>query len=214
MPCLSDQKLARLAALLSLYELEMVAIEYFRLSGAEVQNSRADYMHNSAGFRRDLLLIYRNKVHSRKNLYMVGKWDTKLITSYIIPMGWGEEVCCCDCGCCCCCIWRVSGIQRSLPVASSQWDVWKFWHLNVKAIFDVAFYFTYIKTCSFIHTFVSKLLVPIPQVDRYPNYQPLLPPMKVPSNLNILDRPSMWLRRLLTPTSQLERHAETAKQVC
>ena len=48
-------------------------------------------------------------------------------------------------------IW-VSGIQSSLPVTSSQWDVCEFWRLNVKAIFDVAFYFTYIKTCSFIHT--------------------------------------------------------------
>ena len=45
--------------------------------------------NNSAGFRRDLLLIYRNKGRSRKNLYIMGKWDTSSLP--VTSSEWVEE---------------------------------------------------------------------------------------------------------------------------
>ena len=61
-----DREVARLAPLFSPDTLETVALQYFCISEATTSNLKASHRENIEAFKRELLIIFRNKGHSRK----------------------------------------------------------------------------------------------------------------------------------------------------
>ena len=65
-PTIDHREIVRLARLFSPSTLETVALLYFDMSEATVKTLKADNIHNTEGFKRELLTVYRNKGGSRK----------------------------------------------------------------------------------------------------------------------------------------------------
>ena len=63
---MGDPEISRLASQFSTDSLEKVALRFFRISEAQIKNIKADNLHNSEGFNRDLLHMFKNKGHNRK----------------------------------------------------------------------------------------------------------------------------------------------------
>ena len=63
---ISDPEIARLAPLFSPSTLETVAIQHFGVSAAQASSLKASHRENTEAFKRELLIIFRNKFHGRK----------------------------------------------------------------------------------------------------------------------------------------------------
>ena len=61
-----DREIARLAPMFSPSTLETVALQHFGVSVVEASSLKASHRENTEAFKRELLIIFRNKFHGRK----------------------------------------------------------------------------------------------------------------------------------------------------
>ena len=66
---ISDSETSRLASLFSPNTLETLALQYLKISQAQIDTSRADNIHNSEGFKRELLRMFHYRGGSRKVMF-------------------------------------------------------------------------------------------------------------------------------------------------
>ena len=66
---ISDSEIARLAPVFSPSMLETVALQYFGVLEAQVNTLKTERREDTEGFKRDLLMNYRNKDHNRKVVF-------------------------------------------------------------------------------------------------------------------------------------------------
>ena len=63
---ISDSEISKVAGLFSPNSLETVAVQYFRVTEAQISNSKVDNVGNSDAFKRGLLQRFKNKGGNRK----------------------------------------------------------------------------------------------------------------------------------------------------
>ena len=63
---LADSEIALLVPMFSPNTLETVVLQHFGVSVAETSTLKTSHRENTEGFKRDLLIIFRNKGHSRQ----------------------------------------------------------------------------------------------------------------------------------------------------